>query len=255
MSSCIRICEAADAFGHFLWNWQTLISGSLALGAAIWAGSLLQRQISQSEAFHKDTITQRQNAARTVLPLALSSIDQLCRRVSDQIGHEYEARANFDAAFDAAAASANARKHFDPVTLPDGVAGEIKAFVETLRGPRSVRHVAELMSSLQILLSRFNSFDLTKGDEIVKIELSNLLLDTAKVVLLNDKMYNFGRFLDDKFAIVGRVPDAEAWDLIHEKATALIILRKIPDIFFEPLAAKVERCKASGSSPWLQNRK
>ncbi len=129
---------------------------------------------------------------------------------------------------------------------------EIKAFVETLRGGKSVRHVGEMMSSIQILLSRFNGFDLKQSDEIVIHGLAGLLIDAAKVGLLNDKIYNYGRFVDGKFAIVGRIADTEAWDMIHKKAEALIFARRIPDIFFELIKTRIERLKTEERSPWLE---
>jgi len=109
-----------------------------------------------------------------------------------------------------------------------------------------------LMSSIQILLSRYNGFDLSQHNEVVIHGLSSLLIDAAKVGLLNDKMYNYGRFVDGKFAIVGRIPDAEAWDMIHAKAEGLIFARRIPDIFFEPIKARIARHKKDETTPWLE---
>jgi hypothetical protein len=252
VNKCIRICDAVHGVGQWLYDWQTLISGLLALGAAIWAGKLLRRQISQAEEFRRDEITHRHNASRVVLPLALSSIDELCREVSSAIAHEFEVRQNFNEAFAEAAKDSEPPARFKPVSLSSEVISEMKGFAETLRGQKSVRHVGELMSSIQILISRFNSFDLDQGNDVVKYGLSGLLIDVAKVGLLNDKMYNYGRFVDGKFAIVGRVSDAEAWDMIHKKAESLIFTRRIPDIFFEPLNERVQRYKKDGRSPWFE---
>jgi hypothetical protein len=248
---CIEFCHAIHGVEHWLHDWQTLISGFLALGAALWAGRLLQEQISQAEKFRQDEIKHRHNGSRVVLPLALASINELCREVSNAIAHEIEVRQNFDAAFDEATEH-SALIQFKPVALAPEVISEMKGFAETLRGQKSVQHVGELMSSLQILASRYNSFDLSQHKDVVLHGLSELLIDAAKVGLLNDKMYNYGRFVDGKFAIVGRIPDADAWDMIHAKAEGLIFGRRIPDIFFEPLKARIDRYKKNNRSPWIE---
>jgi hypothetical protein len=252
MNKCITICDAVHGVGQWLYDWQTLISGLLALGAAFWAGKLLREQISQADKFRRDEIQRRHNGSRVALPLALSAIDELVREVSGAIAHEFEVRQDFDAAFAEAAELEKPRERFEPVSLSGEVISEMKGFAETLRGRKSVRHVGELMSSIQLLISRFNSFDLSKHSDVVRHGLSSLLIDAAKVGLLNDKMYNYGRFVDGKFAIVGRVPDADAWDMIHAKAEGLIFARRIPDIFFEPIKAKIDRHKKDATSPWLE---
>ncbi len=161
-------------------------------------------------------------------------------------------RRDFGAAFSERSEREEHPTRLEPISVPNNVITEMKEFVETLRGKQSVRHVAELMSSIQIMISRFNSFELDQGDELVVLGLSDLLMDVAKVRFLNDKMYNYGRFADDQFAVVGRIPHDEAWDEIHQRLKGFIFDRKIPEGFLNPFNEKIQRYKKEGRSPWIE---
>jgi hypothetical protein len=109
--------------------------------------------------------------------------------------------------------------------------------------------VAELVASVQILLSRFNDFDLTQP--AAQQSLAGLLLDAAKVRLLTDKIYNYARFVDDSsFGIVGVLEPAAAWDQIHGKAQGLVFHRQSPDAYFPDLKERVDGYKEHNVSPW-----
>ena len=85
----------------------------------------------------------------------------------------------------------------------------------------------------------------------VVIYLYDILIYTAKVVLLNDTIFNYGRFVDEnKFSVVGETSNSDAWDMINKKAHGLIFSRKFPDLFFGEINARIERYKANDSSPW-----
>lgn len=121
----------------------------------------------------------------------------------------------------------------------------------SLTDANDIRHVAELMGSIQILLSRYNDFDLNQAG--AQLNLVGLLLDAAKVKLLNDKIFNYARFVDDRpFGIVGVVKLADAWDQIHGKAQGLVFLRDRPDIFFPDFKERTQSYKEHDTSPWIE---
>lgn len=234
------------------YDWQTILGALLALFGAWLTVRKIREQIEQTEKQEKRRTERQHRAARTVLPLALSEIDGLCRRAASQIGHEIVIRENFGAAF-----SDNVGKHtrssrLRPIDLPQNVISEMKHFVETLEGEDRARHVAELISSIQIMISRFNEFDLDQGDKLSVLGLSDLLFDVAKVRFLNDAMFNYGRFADDNFAVVGRISDFDAWDGIHKRLESFIFIRKLPEHFFNPINEKIQRYKNEGKSPWIE---
>lgn len=253
MSYCLDLPHGSDILGQWLYDWQTLIAGVLALSAAVWAGKLLRQQIRQTEDFRRDEIAHRHNAARTVFPLTLSAIDELCREISEQIAHEIEVRLDFDAALSEASKQSAGRNRFEAISLSEGVIANVKGFVETIRNIKNIRHISELMSGIQILISRYNEFDLSRNTVIVKIGLFELLIDVAKIGLLNDSIYNYSRFVDDEnFSIVGEVSNADAWNMIHKKAEGLIFSRRIPDYYFGPIKGMIDRRKEGNNSPWIE---
>ncbi len=232
-------------------EWQTLVSGLLALLAAILAGSLLWKQIGQTEALHEKGIRQRHNAARSMLPLALASVSRICQKIADNVASEIEAHTTFEGAFDEAEPRLNGQKKLEEITLPDSIIPSLKSFVETLSDSDGIRHMAELVSSFQILLSRYQSFNFNRAD--FSDGLYGILLDCAKVKLLTDSIYNYSRFVDEgSFGIVGTTKNEIAWQLIHEKAEGLIFSREIPDKFFKEIEVKINRSKGNNSSPWLE---
>jgi hypothetical protein len=100
-------------------------------------------------------------------------------------------------------------------------------------------------------LSRYNDFKLDQAG--AKLGLASLLLDAAKVKLLNDRIFNYARFVDDdSFGIVGVVGTADAWDEIHGSAQSLVFLRDSPDVFFPDFEELIERYKEQDISPWIE---
>jgi hypothetical protein len=210
----------------------------------------VQRQIRQAQAHRADDISRKHNAARLTLPLTLAAISQLTQRIADEVASEFE---NFGPdgtrTIQATLDEDKDRAKFDPISLPSEVLSSFEAFVASLDHGRDLRHVAELVASIQILIARFNDFDLKQAGP--QHSLVSLLLDAAKVRLLNDKIYNYARFVDDSsFGIVGVISIAAAWDDIHRKAQGLIFLRASPDIFFADLKEQTDSYKEQSISPW-----
>ena len=251
MTNCRVPSDWSADFSGCLYDWQTLVGGGLALLAALLGALFLYFQIDQTAALNRADLVRRHNASRSVMPLGLAAISEFCASIVDQIAQAIELQDNpdFDLALQGHVDDYYKRMHFNPVKISDDVIAVIKEFIETLTDTSNVRHVAELLSKIQILQARFNGFNL---HQIAAVEsLYGLLLDSATVGLLNDRMFNYSRFVDDaSFSLVGVVPTREAWDLVHKKANGLIFSRNIPDLFFSPLAEKIERYKKDDVSPW-----
>lgn len=231
-------------------EWQSLISGALAVGAALVSIHFLKLQIAQTSELHKEELLRRHNAIRSVVPVALSAISEYCGAVVDQIAINIEGRQNdFEAAFDAAAQVRTEQNSFEPVQFPSDVISTMQLFVETLTCPADIRHMAELLSSLQILQSRFKSFDLKQV--AVERRLHNLLLYTAKVQFLAHSIFDYGRFLDgNSFSKLDGHDFETLWDEILGKAQSLVFSRPVPDVFFPMLGELVDSYKKNNISPW-----
>lgn len=248
-------CDApVDWVGDFsqcLFEWQGLEGAGLAVLAAVIGAGLLLKQIRQTQRHRDEEISRRHNAARLTLPLSLSAVTELLQRVADEVADEFEQYGpdGFNRTFDAIMEGRAPRTHFEPVALPNEVIGSFERFVESLKRASDIRHVAELMASAQILISRFNSFKL--DDAGAKTGLVTLMLNAAKVKLLNEKIFNYARFVDDsEFGIVGVINQNAAWDEIHGAAQSLVFLRKQPDLFFPAYQEHIQGYKDHAISPW-----
>ena len=250
MSECI--CQI-QGLGQWLKDWQTLISGLLALGAAVWAGSLLRSQIAQAGKLHRKDIERSHNAARVALPMALSEVSQYVQKIADNVAEELE-KYQEDSAKVPREELAHSGAEVDPipvVDLPKDVIPLFQSFVQTLTDEADIRHIAELLSSIQILHARYSKLDFQQV--AMRMTLFGRLLDAAKVAYLNDKIFNYGRYLEaEHFGVVGVVDQNEAWDAIHGKALGLLFSRRSPDFFFRELKERVDGYKRMNLSPWLE---
>lgn len=185
--------------------------------------------------------------------MTLAAVSEFLQQIADETAAEFEKLGpdGFSKTFDAIIEDGGPKHKFEPTTVPPDVIGSLERFVASLTNSNDIRHVAELVASIQILQSRYNGTNL---DQASVHSLAGLLLDAAKVALLNEKMYDYARFVDDKsFGIVGVLSPDETWDQIHAKAQNLIFLRKSPDIFFPEFKKRVDGHKKHRTSPW--NRK
>lgn len=234
-------------------EWQSLVSGLLALAAAGVAGVLLWKQVQQANDHREDEIARKHRASRLTLPLTLSAVSALTQNASDRIADEYEQYGpdGFEKTIDAITEGRAPRAHFDPIVLPTSVTSSFERFVESLNRSEDIRHVAELMASTQIFISRFNSFQIDGAG--VKLGLESLMLDAAKVKILNGSIFNYARFVDDgRFGIVGTLSHDEAWDVIHGSAQSLVFSRKQPDVFFPGFSEQIQSYKKNAISPWIE---
>lgn len=237
-------------FSQCLHDWQGLGAAVLALLAAGITVVFLQRQIDQQQVHRADELSRRHNAARLTLPLALAAVSDLIQTIADEVGDEFESfnpdgSRTIQAILDTESETAK----FETASLPNEVLGSFEDFVASLDHALDIRHVAELVASIQILLSRYNGFDLDQAG--AQRNLAGLLLDAAKVKLLNEKIYDYARFVDDSsFGIVGAITPAKAWDEIHGKAQGLVFHRQSPDVFFPDLRRRIDSYKEHNISPW-----
>ena len=85
MRYCLDLPNLASIIGQWLYDWQTLISGLLALLAAGATILYLKKQITQTDVQHKTELERRHNAVRAIIPLALTLIDNWLRRTEDRL--------------------------------------------------------------------------------------------------------------------------------------------------------------------------
>lgn len=251
MTYCLNLPDWSAIVGRWLYDWQTLISGVLAIVAALASIWMLHRQISQAETFRRDELSRRHAAARVALPISIAAVSSMVSEIVANVAAAIESLddPDFETAFNDAA-----RDKLEPelvrVSLNPSVLGSFQGFVETLHNEYEVKHIAELISSIQILLARYNDFDMKIINRVDG--LYDLLLIASKVSMLNDAVYNYGRFVDGgSFSLMNGRPNSELWDLIHEKSESAVFRRRSPDLFLAKIAKRIEGHKKDETSPWL----
>lgn len=247
---CTVPADWSSNFSQCLYDWQGLEGAALALLAAIFSVIFLQRQIKQAQTHRADEIARRHNAARVTSPLALAAVSELTQRIADEAAVEFEAFGpNGERTIQETLGRDRGAPRFDAISMPSEVLSSFEAFVASLNDGPDLRHVAELVASLQILLARFNDFDLKQAG--AQLSLISLLIEAGKVRLLTDKIYNYARFVDDSsFGIVEVISTPAAWDEIHRKAQGLIFFRERPDVFFPELKGRIDSYKEHDINPW-----
>lgn len=253
MTNCTVPADWARDFSGCLYDWQTLVSGVLALGAAILGALFLHMQMRQTDALNHAALMRRHNASRSIMPLALSGVSVLLTTIADTIADEIEVleRPNNEGT-DTTIIMVNVpRSKFDSVSPSSGDVAVIRDFVETLTRRSEIKHVAELTAQLQVLLARYNSFDFSQP--ALADRLCTLLINAAVVAVLNDSVFNYARAVDEgEFGIVGRLSNDEAWDRVLEKLHGLVFLRPRLDMFSREATARIKRWKDNKVSPWLE---
>ena len=248
----LNLPDSATIVGQWLYDWQTLLSGLLALGAAFLAARQIQKQIVQAENFYQAEISRRHAAVRCILPLALSGISSFLQAMANSVAEEIERLSPPTVPDDGMLVVLHIpTSKFDPMIVPSDQTADVKDFVETLTRPSDVRHIAELTAQLQVLQARYNDFDFSQV--CVADRLHALLLDVAIVGLLNDSIFNYARAVDEaEFGIVGRLSNSDAWDKVQKTLNGLIFSRARIDMFSQEASNRIKRYKDNGTSPWLE---
>lgn len=240
-------------FGEWLKQWQDLVAGILALVGAYWALMGIRQQIDVDREQDRDQTRRKHNAARVALPLALAEVSAFVQAIVNNLADEIEAYGEQSPAEprERLVRRGFAVEPLPKVELPVGVISSFQAFVETLDSESEIRHIAELLSSIQILQARYESLDFAQV--AMEMSLYGRLIDAAKVGFLNDCLYNYGRYLDRKsFAVVNELTHAAAWDKILAKSHNLLFSRPVPDVFFGEIDKRVAGYKKRGQTPWLE---
>lgn len=253
MRICLDLPHWSQHVGQWLYDWQTLIGGSLALAAAGLTIRAMKRQMAQVETHRTDEIKRKHNAARIGMPFAVSKVSAWCQDLANLLLEEKHLT-TFDGIMGLSDEEFINRKpqliNLKPLTLDDSVVVSFRDFTETLVDDVDVKHMIELVSYIQILQARWAAFN---GEEVlVEERLLSLLFVVATVAYLNDCLFNHARGLENEnFGVVGVISFEDAWKGIDGKVFSLIFDR--PDVFeIGKINDMLKRRREDGSSPWLE---
>jgi hypothetical protein len=247
---CLNLPNGAAIVGQWLYDWQTLVSGLLALLAAWWAGRLILKQIGQVEQLNRDQARRRLTGTRVRLPAALSTLLGYCGDVGASLAVTIE-RLETPEDDEISLLMSPSDPSLEQVAYPTDAVQALAEFVESLDNRSEEKHVAELLASLQILAARFESQRVPKPYSVDALH--DLLLDAGKVKYLAESMFNFARFAEEvSFAKVGILDSKEAWRAIQQATLGLVFDRPRIDWFGAAIRKRIDRYIESGSSPWIE---
>lgn len=151
---------------QFLYDWQTLITGALALLAAIATIRVMRAQASIERHHHNDAIYRKGLAARAQMPDALSGLSQ----------------------FTEVCVSWANRREKEPPKRPIEAVDVLKSGIEFVDNVSSKR-IYELVSFYQVHNARLFAY----VPPIHGLEAADRLYDTARLRCLIDSLFPFGR--------------------------------------------------------------
>jgi hypothetical protein len=189
VSNFFALNNAIHASGNFLYDWQTLVSGVLALGSAIWAGRLIQQQILQAAELEKDRRRRRFRSIRCTMPLLLRNVCEFSdEMVSSLIDYKDGILKR----------SAPEGLNFPKIEL--NIISEIREIIEFSDDDFLVQHLSEIVSEIQIILSRVA--DLRSFPEMSSMlgmahTVDEYVLQAARLFALVEGLFDYSRDLQE----------------------------------------------------------
>ncbi len=201
-----------DCIVDFLDQWQTLITGFLALVSAIPTIYFLRKQITQSDTHERERRQAAQDAARAVLPLTLSLIIEYAEESSRILHSVYNQREDQSIPYEA-------RKiHFPKI--PEVAVSSLQSFIAAPRGGMGNHKLREklelevkqrinkMIVRIQIQNSRLRKLD--SREVVLTLNIEEYVLDTAKIYAMTSSLFDYARYKSDKPNEInwGRVSEA-----------------------------------------------
>lgn len=229
VSYSLDLSNGAFLVGRWLYDWQTIVSGLLALGAAIWAGVLLNKQIKISEALPELERARKFVAARCLLPIHLTAILDYCDSVAQALVQFTEVDTSDDhEALDLRAA----------LPFPHETIVALTKVIELSNDVCLIGMLAEIISEIQVLTSRISAVEYSDrrclGTSPSPAQI--YIIQAAKIQSMASSLYQFARQEVDSISHTlnwdGVVTTLHIWS-VHEEQ-------------FPQLWAYVGRRRASG---------
>lgn len=177
-------------------EWETLISGILAIFAAIIGAIYLERQVSQADNHEKERVRKRYLASRATMPLALSKLISYANSSSSAMRSLHKQ------------CRGEAIRDRDNIVLPefpsipDGSVSMLRDMIEASGNDLGV-WIAGIISRIQVQNARILSIydDLSDPEinsrVITKYNIEEYIIDSAKIYATVEALFEFARMESD----------------------------------------------------------
>ena len=235
MRYCLDLPNGAAIAGQWLYDWQTLLSGMLALGAAFLAASQIRKQIVQVEKHETERRTRKFNAVRATLPLALSGICSFSKNMLTELSQVRSAISHLG--------SVPVPKSFNPPSPPSELVSALQDMVEATAQTNVIAAISEIISEIQTLSSRVDGLsDNAQIRQAIGMDrnIDEYIIQTARMYALAEALFDFAR-RKDEFG-----PKELPWDRVY----SALHFTNIEDHQFPDLYADLQRRSQRVAFAW-----
>lgn len=173
----------------FLMAWQTMLTGFIAIGAALIGGYYVQAQSALVDGHEQDRIRRQFEAERALLPLTLSKMSAYARASGRAIRAMYPA-----------GEAVNFNPDAELPNFPDPPTEEVQHLAAVIRASQDAKIrevVAELLSRLQVQSARMLDLrDMREWHEVRRVmrtELDEYLLNAADIYARCAGLFDYAR--------------------------------------------------------------
>jgi len=186
MSEWCRLPRAASQFSCWIYDWQTLLAGVLAVLAAVIGSVLLWRQIRLSKEQEAERRRRRFNAARATMPLLLSGICAYARDIASVLRSIHRSAGQY--AFGADSLINNAP------ALPGELTPALERLIESTGDDELAKHIADLLSQIQIINARISEIPrLSPAAGGLQLMIEDYMIQAASIYAAASSLFGFAR--------------------------------------------------------------
>jgi hypothetical protein len=183
--------QQPDTWVTVLFNWQTLVTGILAIVAAFIGGGFVYYQTRTAQAADRDRVARRHAAARSTLPLVLSGMMEYARHVG----------AGLRALYLSSAGDAVTRESIIEWMTPPLPSDATRALSEVIEAASNemAEVISDLLGQLQVQNVRLRGMkdDAIAGTpgrrSLLKIELDTYISDIADIYARCEALLGYAR--------------------------------------------------------------
>jgi hypothetical protein len=222
-----------DCIVAFLDKWQTLITGLLALLAAIPTIILLHKQINVSERHERTRRKTTEAASRAVLPLTLSTIIDYAEQSSNTLHTLYQNREG--------EVIPERVRAIDIPIVPESAIDSLQSMIEASTNPEIAKVIAKIIGKIQIQNSRIRSVihqeQAIRPDHIMLVTAKNIegyVIDSAIIRTLAESLFAYARFESE-------APEEVNWDNVSRSLRLLNWVEHIHTDLYQTVATRRAR--------------
>lgn len=188
MSYCLDLPHWMQIAGKWLYDWQALVAGGLAIIAAFIGARAIYRQTKQAAQIERDQLSRHHRAVRATLPLTLSGI---CHAAIAMLKALSEAQRTI-----AEPSAYGLAGNFDAPSPPTEHISELRQVIESTDDELVLAPLLEIIREAQTLWSRVGA--LNDQVEMKRMaapaqQIDEYMLQSAQIYALAEGMFDYAR--------------------------------------------------------------